>query len=60
MSKDRTAGEMVAGEDLWACLFGHVAQSQRAAAPDERHQDPAVMGFFAASAAEDRRRGGQA
>ncbi|KAG9255237.1 SNF2 family N-terminal domain-containing protein [Emericellopsis atlantica] len=27
MSKDRTAGEMVDKNDLWQCLFGHVAKN---------------------------------
>lgn len=70
MSKDRSAGEMVETNDLWECLFGHVARSRReeasaaavgaAAAADERAQNPAVIGFLAAEAAERRRDGARA
>jgi E3 ubiquitin-protein ligase SHPRH len=57
MSKDRSAGEMVDRSDLWACLFGHMAQSEVSPSQDERLQDRAVMGFLAAEAAEERLRG---
>jgi E3 ubiquitin-protein ligase SHPRH len=58
MSKDRSAGEMVDGSDLWECLFGHVAQLQTNAEVDERLQDRNVMRYLAAEAAEERRRNG--
>lgn len=58
MSKDRTAGETVKREDLWECLFGHVARAQEAGR--ETLENPAVMGFMAAEAAEERARAGVA
>ncbi|KOS18364.1 putative ATP-dependent helicase [Escovopsis weberi] len=59
MSRDHTAGEMVHHNDLWECLFGHVAgeassapaQSQPAGSLQER----AVMSYLAGEAAEARR-----
>ncbi|KAI5461114.1 SNF2 family N-terminal domain-containing protein [Mariannaea sp. PMI_226] len=56
MSKDRTAGEMVDRGDLWECLFGHTARSDRSQERDTRLQEQAVMGYMAAEAAEGRRR----
>ncbi|KAI1391186.1 SNF2 family N-terminal domain-containing protein [Hypoxylon trugodes] len=53
MSKDRSLGENIDKNDLWQCLFGHVAKQQ--AATDERMNDPAVIGFLAGEAAEARR-----
>ncbi|KAM0335736.1 hypothetical protein ACHAQA_000786 [Verticillium albo-atrum] len=55
MSKDRSAGEAVDKEDLWECLFGHVARMANTEARDGRSENPAVMGFLAAEAAEERR-----
>jgi len=60
MSKDRMAGEMVDGNDLWECLFGHVSPSQLRARQDERLEDATVVGFLAGEAAEARRRSGAA
>lgn len=58
MSKDRTAGEAVDKDDLWECLFGHVAKGREAEARDERIENPAIRGFLAAEAAEERRENG--
>ncbi|KAH6689544.1 E3 ubiquitin-protein ligase [Plectosphaerella plurivora] len=57
MSKDRTAGEAVKQEDLWECLFGHVARAREAG--QNALENPAVMGFLAAEAAEERAREGE-
>ncbi|KAF4999767.1 hypothetical protein FGRMN_2236 [Fusarium graminum] len=54
MSKDKTAGENVEENDLWECLFGHVARKDKAPERDIRHQERAVMGYLAAEAAEER------
>ncbi|KAK6952260.1 hypothetical protein Daesc_006795 [Daldinia eschscholtzii] len=54
MYKDQSMGEVVDQDDVWQCLFGHVARNE--AARDERMNDPAVMGFLAGEAAEARRR----
>lgn len=54
MSKDRTAGEAVDSDDLWECLFGQIAE-QRKAVPDDPVENPAIRGFLAAEAAEERR-----
>jgi E3 ubiquitin-protein ligase SHPRH len=60
MSRDRTAGEMVDGDDLWECLFGHVARDRAVPSglegTDERLSDRAVRGFLAAEAADERAR----
>ncbi|OTA83102.1 hypothetical protein M434DRAFT_84181 [Hypoxylon sp. CO27-5] len=59
MNKDQSLGEAVDNDDLWQCLFGHVAKQdkQPAAAADERINNPAVIGFLAGEAAEARRQG---
>ncbi|KAJ4212037.1 hypothetical protein NW759_012008 [Fusarium solani] len=54
MSKDKTAGENVEKNDLWECLFGHVARQEEAPEKDTRLQEQAVMGYLAAEAAEER------
>ncbi|KAH9910010.1 SNF2 family N-terminal domain-containing protein [Xylariomycetidae sp. FL2044] len=62
MNKDKELGEVIDKNDVWDCLFGRVSQennatsssSQGDGAPDERFNDPAVMGFLAAEAAETR------
>ncbi|KAF4978695.1 hypothetical protein FZEAL_4964 [Fusarium zealandicum] len=56
MSKDKTAGENVARNDLWECLFGHVARREDVPDKDTRLQEQAVMGYMAAEAAERRMR----
>ncbi|KAL7625425.1 hypothetical protein AAE478_004645 [Parahypoxylon ruwenzoriense] len=53
MSKDQSLGEAVDKNDLWQCLFGHVAKGK--ALDDDRLNNPAVMGFLAGEAAEARR-----
>ncbi|PHH80486.1 hypothetical protein CDD82_1716 [Ophiocordyceps australis] len=40
MSRNKEAGEMVLGHDLWECLFGHVA---RARAADEAHKTATMI-----------------
>ncbi|PNP59872.1 hypothetical protein FNYG_14783 [Fusarium nygamai] len=54
MSKDKSAGENVGKNDLWECLFGHVARKDAAPEKDIRLQEKAVMGYLAAEAAEER------
>lgn len=53
MSKDRTAGEMVAKGDLWECLFGHAKPNSGTG--DNRVQERAVRSYLAGEAAEARR-----
>ncbi|KAI0129308.1 hypothetical protein F4776DRAFT_628375 [Hypoxylon sp. NC0597] len=61
MNKDQDLGEAVDNDDLWQCLFGHVAKKdkQHTPAADERINDPTVMAFLAAAAAEARRQGAE-
>ncbi|KAK8857190.1 E3 ubiquitin-protein ligase [Apiospora arundinis] len=57
MSKDKQLGEVVDQNDVWECLFGHVAQKAAeatSAAQDERFENPAVMRFLAGEAAQAR------
>ncbi|KAL4728448.1 hypothetical protein ACLX1H_005193 [Fusarium chlamydosporum] len=54
MSKDRTAGENVEEDDLWECLFGHVARKSNGPEKDIRLQERAVRGYLAAEAADER------
>ncbi|KAM0411735.1 hypothetical protein ACHAPD_009952 [Fusarium lateritium] len=54
MSKDKTAGENVEEDDLWECLFGHVARKGDGSERDTRAQEKAVMGYLAAEAADGR------
>ncbi|KAF5639145.1 rad8 and Rdh54p [Fusarium tjaetaba] len=54
MSKDKSAGENVGNNDLWECLFGHVAHKDAGPEKDIRLQEKAVMGYLAAEAAEER------
>jgi E3 ubiquitin-protein ligase SHPRH len=54
MSKDKTAGENVEEDDLWECLFGHVARRGDGPERDTRAQEKAVMGYLAAEAADGR------
>ncbi|CAG7558604.1 unnamed protein product [Fusarium equiseti] len=54
MSKDKTAGENVGENDLWECLFGHVAHGDKESEKDTRLQENAVMSYLAAEAAEGR------
>ncbi|KAF5712917.1 rad8 Rdh54p [Fusarium mundagurra] len=54
MSKDKSAGENVGRNDLWECLFGHVARKDAGPEKDIRLQEKAVMGYLAAEAAEER------
>ncbi|KIL91220.1 hypothetical protein FAVG1_05919 [Fusarium avenaceum] len=54
MSKDSTAGENVKEDDLWECLFGHVARRDKEPNKDTRLQEKAIMGYLAAEAAEER------
>lgn len=57
MSKDRTAGEMVAKGDLWECLFGSAGSVDNAneGHRDARIQEKAVLSYLAGEAAEARR-----
>ncbi|GAB0136818.1 DNA helicase rad5 [Epichloe bromicola] len=57
MSKDRTAGEMVAKGDLWECLFGSAGSVENAneGHRDARIQEKAVLSYLAGEAAEARR-----
>ncbi|KAF5606885.1 rad8 and Rdh54p [Fusarium subglutinans] len=54
MSKDKSAGEIVGKNDLWECLFGHIARKETEPEKDIRLQEKAVMGYLAAEAAEER------
>ncbi|KAF4502634.1 rad8 and Rdh54p [Fusarium agapanthi] len=54
MSKDKSAGENVEKNDLWECLFGHIARKDIGPEKDIRLQEKAVMGYLAAEAAEER------
>ncbi|RYP52843.1 hypothetical protein DL768_002092 [Monosporascus sp. mg162] len=55
MNKDRQLGEVVDKNDLWECLFGHVKKGDGVSeGPDERFNDPRVMGFLAGEAAKER------
>jgi E3 ubiquitin-protein ligase SHPRH len=58
MDKDIRLGEVVDKNDLWDCLFGHVAQEdaaeKAAISSDPRFEDRAVIGFLAGRAAEER------
>ncbi|KAI3575394.1 SNF2 family N-terminal domain-containing protein [Fusarium oxysporum f. sp. albedinis] len=54
MSKDKSAGENVEENDLWECLFGHIARKGTEHEKDIRLQEKAVMGYLAAEAAEER------
>ncbi|EWZ97636.1 hypothetical protein FOWG_02041 [Fusarium oxysporum f. sp. lycopersici MN25] len=54
MSKDKSAGENVEENDLWECLFGHIARRGTEHEKDIRLQEKAVMGYLAAKAAEER------
>ncbi|KAK2691788.1 hypothetical protein QWA68_009537 [Fusarium oxysporum] len=54
MSKDKSAGENVEENDLWECLFGHIARKDTEPEKDIRLQEKAVMGYLAAEAAEER------
>ncbi|RKL14635.1 hypothetical protein BFJ68_g6191 [Fusarium oxysporum] len=54
MSKDKSAGENVEENDLWECLFGHIARRGTEHEKDIRLQEKAVMGYLAAEAAEER------
>ncbi len=63
MGKGKTAGEEVAKDDLWTCLFGNTAAEDGAAqqlAADEARlrNDPAVRRYLAATAAEARQSAG--
>lgn len=51
-----SAGERVDKGDLWECLFGHVSRSNQVVHDDQIRNDPAVRGFLAAEAAEERQR----
>lgn len=53
MGKGKTQGEAVEKGDLWECLFGHVAGS--ASNEQQRNPGPALRGFLAAEAADQRR-----
>lgn len=52
MGKGKTQGESVEKGDLWECLFGHVAGARN---DERRNPGPALRGFLAAEAAEQRR-----
>ncbi|KAI0012858.1 SNF2 family N-terminal domain-containing protein [Xylariaceae sp. FL0662B] len=58
MSKDKELGEVIDKNDLWTCLFGHLANNKASpGVTDDRYNNPAVMGFLAAEAAEERMQG---
>ncbi|KAF7522309.1 hypothetical protein G7054_g12187 [Neopestalotiopsis clavispora] len=58
MDKDSRLGEVVDQNDLWDCLFGHVAKEedteQNVMSSDARFETRAVRGFLAERAAQDR------
>ena len=56
MGTGRISGEAVDKNDLWTCLFGHVSTQRQA--EEEIRNNPAVRGFLAAEAAEERMNGG--
>ncbi|KAI0024360.1 SNF2 family N-terminal domain-containing protein [Xylariomycetidae sp. FL0641] len=57
MNKDKELGEVVENSDLWECLFGHLSKDKAVpASSDDRFNNPAVRGFLAAEAAEQRQR----
>ncbi|KAI5924324.1 SNF2 family N-terminal domain-containing protein [Camillea tinctor] len=58
MDRNPKLGENIDQSDLWECLFGHLSKDDSPAAveDDERMNNPAVMGFLAAEAADERRR----
>lgn len=53
MGKGKTQGEAVEKGDLWECLFGHVSGATNT--EERRNPGPALRGFLAAEAAEQRR-----
>ncbi|KAH8664302.1 SNF2 family N-terminal domain-containing protein [Xylariales sp. PMI_506] len=60
MDKDQQLGEVIDKNDLWDCLFGHVARESAARAEqqaqeDSRFGDRRVVSFLAGRAAEERR-----
>lgn len=57
MRKGKAAGEAVDKGDLWECLFGHLALGRQAAngTGGTKEPGPAIRGFLAAEAAEQRR-----
>ncbi|POS72109.1 hypothetical protein DHEL01_v209497 [Diaporthe helianthi] len=57
MRKGKAAGEAVDKGDLWECLFGHVTLGNSAAngTGGAKEPGPAIRGFLAAEAAEQRR-----
>lgn len=61
MSKDQQLGEVVDKNDVWGCLFGHLAagtgDQTTSTRMDERFENPAVMGFLAGEAAAARQDG---
>ncbi|VBB75674.1 Putative SNF2 family helicase/ATPase [Podospora comata] len=48
------AGEVVEGEDLWSCLFGHLKRGQQQGTDRQLVEDPVTRGFLAAEATEGR------
>lgn len=48
------AGEVVEGEDLWSCLFGHLKRGQQQGTDRQLVEDPVTRGFLAAEAVEGR------
>jgi E3 ubiquitin-protein ligase SHPRH len=57
MRKGKAAGEAVDKGDLWECLFGHLAPGKQVAngTSNAKEPGPAIRGFLAAEAAEQRR-----
>lgn len=62
MSRGKTQGEAVDKGDLWECLFGHVKRGRDGAndsgSSRAKNPEPAIRGFLAAEAAEQRQREG--
>lgn len=58
MGKGGISGEAVDKRDLWTCLFGD-ARSRRREDDEQIRNNPAVRGFLAAEAAEERRDGAE-
>ncbi|KAI3399282.1 hypothetical protein diail_7236 [Diaporthe ilicicola] len=58
MRKGKAAGEAVDKGDLWECLFGHVGGQAVNGTAGAKEPGPAIRGFLAAEAAEQRREEG--
>ncbi|KAI1462175.1 SNF2 family N-terminal domain-containing protein [Annulohypoxylon moriforme] len=58
MNKDQKLGEVVPVDDLWQCMFGHIArEKEKEADANSERRNNAVKGLLAGEAAEARRVG---